>query len=269
MAIRKIIQRKMNTAKILCRKFILFLMKKVYFPGNSFYCPCCGHSLRRFMHYEYKSIPSMNPKLFVHHHKSIQCPYCNSLPRHRMMAYFFQKHPKLIRNKKIVIFGMLQGEKTYFNHHRISYTSADLYDSNAHIKEDLTNLSFADNSVDLLICHHVLEHVKNDQKALEEIRRVLTSDGYAILSVPMDLSFKKTFSLKAIKTPSLRKKYYGQTDHLRLYGTDFLKQLQNIGFRVYVLDGNKLPNRIAPYTGPASTDVNRLFICYANKSIND
>ena len=164
---------------------------------------------------------------------------------------------------------MLQGEKTFFNNHHISYTFADLYDSNAHIREDLTNLSFADNSVDLLICHHVLEHVINDQKALEEIRRVLTPDGYAVLSVPMELSFKKTFSLKAIKTPTLRKKYYGQTDHLRLYGTDFLKQLQSTGFRVYVLDGNKLPNRIAPCTGPASTDINRLFICYANKSVNN
>lgn len=257
----KIIRRKINTAKLLSRKAILAIMKVFYFPGKHYQCPCCGHSLRRFMHYDYKSIPSMNPSLFHDYHKQIQCPYCNSLPRHRIMAFFFQHHPNLIRNKKVVIFGMLQGEKTYFQRHNIPYISADLYAPEAHIKEDLTKLSFADASVDVLICHHVLEHVDNVEKALSEIHRVLRPDGIAVLSVPMNMSLKNTLQLKAIKTPELRRKYYGQTDHLRLFGQNVPCILKHAGFKVYTIDGNKFPHAIRPVVGPASTDVNRLYLC--------
>ncbi len=265
MNITKTLCRKINTAKMLSRKAALALLKVFYFPGRNYYCPCCNHSLRRFMDYDYKSIPSMNPALFKTDYKEIQCPYCNSLPRHRIMAYFFNKHPEQIRNKKVVIFGMLQGEKTYFMQNEIDYISADLYAPEAHIKEDLTNLSFADNSVDLLICHHVLEHVDNVPKALSEIRRVLRPDGIAVLSVPMNLSLSKTFCLKAIKTPKQRRKYYGQTDHLRLFGRNFPDVLTQAGYRVHVLDGALFPRTIRPVTGPASTDVNRLYLCKKNK----
>lgn len=261
MEIRKTIRRKVNTAKIVLTKVILAFLKKFYFPGKKYFCPCCGHTLRRFMHYDYKSIPSMNPVLFKKHHKQIQCPYCNSLPRHRIMATFFQRHPELLRNKKIVIFGMLQGEKTFFEHHKISYISADLCSADADIKEDLTHLTFTDHSVDVLICHHVLEHVNSVSKALGEIRRVLKADGIAILSVPMDLSLNDTLCDKKYSTPFLRRKYYGQTDHLRLFGRNFAAILQKEGFKVHVINGTNYPARIRPVVGPASTDQNLIFIC--------
>lgn len=261
MAIIKTIRRKVNTAKIILTKIILAFLKKFYFPGNRFYCPCCGHTLRRFMHYDYKSIPSMNPKLFKKHHKQIQCPYCNSLPRHRIMAMFFQRHPEQIKNKKVVIFGMLQGEQAFFQHHKIAYTSADLCAADADIKEDLTQLSFPDNSIDVLICHHVLEHVDEVHKALQEIRRVLNPNGITVLSVPMDLSLEHTLCAPKISTPKLRREYYGQTDHLRLFGKNFAEILQKEGFTVHVINGEKYPPKIRPVTGPASTDLNLIYVC--------
>lgn len=260
MNLKSTLYRKMNTAKILLHKGILYLMKLFYFPGHNYNCPCCDSSLRRFMNYEYKSITSMNPELFRKNYRRIQCPYCNSLPRHRIMAYFLKKHPHLIQNKKLVIFGMLQGEKTFFTKHGIPYIFADLYDPSAQ-KEDLSDLSFANHSVDILICHHILEHVEDVPKALSEIRRVLSPDGFAVLSVPMDLSRENTYCKKRINTPQLRKKYYGQTDHLRLFGKDFSEILEQSGFKVYTLDGDKFPQHICPITGPASTDINRLYLC--------
>ena len=47
---------------------------------------------------------------------------------------------------------------------------------------DAHDLPFADNSFDLVLLIEVLEHLENPQKALDEIYRVLRSDGNLILS---------------------------------------------------------------------------------------
>jgi SAM-dependent methyltransferase len=50
--------------------------------------------------------------------------------------------------------------------------------------EDVTNLAFADASMDIVLCFDVLEHVSNYRTALKEFYRVLGSGGQLILSVP-------------------------------------------------------------------------------------
>ena len=42
----------------------------------------------------------------------------------------------------------------------------------------------------------------------------------------------KTFEDPKYNTPELRDKYYGQFDHLRLYGSDFKDKLINAGFTI-------------------------------------
>lgn len=51
-------------------------------------------------------------------------------------------------------------------------------------KGDATKLKEKSESYDLVICLDVLEHIKNDEKAISEIRRVLKKDGFALISVP-------------------------------------------------------------------------------------
>lgn len=55
---------------------------------------------------------------------------------------------------------------------------------------DIYNLPFKDNSLDLIVCTEVLEHVKNPRMALRELLRV--SKKYLVLSVPNE----PLFSLK-------------------------------------------------------------------------
>lgn len=57
------------------------------------------------------------------------------------------------------------------------YTSLHLYYADAH------RLPFPDKSFDTVICTEVLEHVVDPKKVLEEIKRVLTSDGIAIIEM--------------------------------------------------------------------------------------
>jgi SAM-dependent methyltransferase len=49
---------------------------------------------------------------------------------------------------------------------------------------DITNLPFADNSFDLVICSEVLEHIPDHHRAMSEIVRVLKPDRHLVVSVP-------------------------------------------------------------------------------------
>ena len=48
----------------------------------------------------------------------------------------------------------------------------------------ITDLPFADNSFDVVICSEVLEHISDDRKALHELARVLRPGGHLVVSVP-------------------------------------------------------------------------------------
>jgi SAM-dependent methyltransferase len=48
----------------------------------------------------------------------------------------------------------------------------------------VTEIALADASVDLVLCTEVLEHIRDDGRALDELRRVLTCGGWLLISVP-------------------------------------------------------------------------------------
>src|SRR3989344_4412706 len=48
----------------------------------------------------------------------------------------------------------------------------------------ITALPFQNNSYDLIICSDVIEHIKDDAKAVSELARVLASNGTMIITVP-------------------------------------------------------------------------------------
>jgi predicted SAM-dependent methyltransferase len=79
---------------------------------------------------------------------------------------------------------------------------------------------------------HVLEHVQDDEKAISEIYRVLKPGGYAILQVPYDETRAVTYEDAIITTPEDRRKHFGQFDHVRIYGRDFIDRFVKPGFKV-------------------------------------
>ena len=80
----------------------------------------------------------------------------------------------------------------FIKHGFANYTCGDFFAEGQHADYshelfkhmDVQNLPFADNSFDLIICNHVLEHVFDEKKAMQELFRVLTKGGQAILQVP-------------------------------------------------------------------------------------
>ena len=116
----------------------------------------------------------------------------------------------------------------------IEYWSVDLNPKAFGVKKvvDITNITFEDNYFDLIMCTHVLEHIPDDKKAMQELYRVLKSQtGIAFLNVPI-FNMPKTFEHPDINTPELRSKYYGQFDHVRAYGLDYANRLETVGFNV-------------------------------------
>ena len=106
-------------------------------------------------------------------------------------------------------------------------------DPTATIQVDITNMfSVPERSFDFLYCSHVLEHVGDDGKAIRECARVLKQDGRAVFMVP--ITAPVTVEDPSIADPRERERLFGQHDHVRRYGPDFLGRLEAGGFDVRV-----------------------------------
>jgi ubiquinone/menaquinone biosynthesis C-methylase UbiE len=88
----------------------------------------------------------------------------------------------------------------------------------------------------VVFCNHVLEHIPNDQKAMEELYRILSPGGWGILQIPQDLKRETTFEDGSITDKKERAKIFGQYDHVRIYGRDYFDKLRQVGFEVTEVD---------------------------------
>jgi SAM-dependent methyltransferase len=107
---------------------------------------------------------------------------------------------------------------------------------------DVTDIRYPDQTFDVILCSHVLEHVQDDRKAMRELGRVLKSHGWAILLVP--ITREVTFEDPTIVNPLERLKAFGLEDHVRAYGRDYVDRLREEGFDVVVSDVSDLAGEI-------------------------
>ncbi len=99
---------------------------------------------------------------------------------------------------------------------------------------DIAEIPHPEDSFDLVLCSHVLEHVADDRAALRELHRVLGPGGSAIVLVPLDTSLPETNEDPAVVGPDEREQVFGQHDHVRQYGLDFAGRLEDAGFRIAI-----------------------------------
>jgi SAM-dependent methyltransferase len=112
----------------------------------------------------------------------------------------------------------------------LRYRSGDLQPGAAMEVMDMTAIPAADESFDLVLCNHVLEHVPDDLAAMRELRRVLRRGGAAITQHPVEWGRERTFEDPSITAPEDRLRAFGQEDHVRVYGPDFLDRWRTAGF---------------------------------------
>lgn len=194
----------------------------IFFRGDQVECSCCGKTFRRFQSFR-------GPNRI--------CWSCGSLERHRTVALFFDHDPQLLVPGMRVLH--VAPEPTLAARLAlvpgIKYIGADFGRVLAHSHVDITNLEFPDRSLDAVVCNHVLEHVPDDRKAMQEIGRVLKDDGWAMLLVPLKDN-PTTDEDATVTTAAQRLRRFGQRDHVRCYGRDYFDRLRTEGLRVSVTD---------------------------------
>jgi ubiquinone/menaquinone biosynthesis C-methylase UbiE len=104
---------------------------------------------------------------------------------------------------------------------------------------DLTRLGFASDFFDVILCSHVLEHIDDDRAALRELRRVLKPGGTVVLQHPIR-DVQQTLEDPSITSPEERLHHYGQADHVRMYGRDFVDRLAEASFSSQVVTAEEL-----------------------------
>ncbi|MBT6691679.1 methyltransferase domain-containing protein [Candidatus Parcubacteria bacterium] len=202
--------------------FIFSNIFSIFLKGNKHYCPICETGFSRFFSYGSKN---RNNSL---------CPGCLSLERHRLLWFYLKNETNFFRDKLKVLH--LAPEQCFYRKFKkmsnLEYVTGDLNSPLAEVKLDIHKMPFTDNLFDVVFANHVLEHVEDDVKAMKEVYRVLKPGGWAILQVPIDTKRDRTLEDKNIVEPIDRERLFGQYDHLRLYGRDYIDRLASAGFNV-------------------------------------
>lgn len=163
---------------------------------------------------------------------SARCPNCDSRERHRL-AVLLYREMGIFENRGLAILHFApEGFMAPLMAGHPGYVTTDPKMSAVARREDIRAISGPDGQYDIVIAHHVLEHVDEDAKAMAEVFRVLKPGGHFIVSAPMNWSRETTFEDSRFRTRSERAAAFGGTDHLRLYGRDFPARLAAAGFTV-------------------------------------
>ncbi|PIF00325.1 MAG: SAM-dependent methyltransferase [Maribacter sp.] len=198
--------------------------------GNKYTDPIDGKRFRAFLPYGYG-----NPR------DNVLSPSTLSLERHRLLWLFIKKETDFFTARlKVLHFAPEQAfYKRFRNLGNLEYTTTDLNSPLADVEADICDLPFTDNTYDVILCNHVLEHIPDDKKAMRELYRVLKPGGWGIFQIPQDLDREHTFEDDSITDQKERARIFGQYDHVRIYGRDYFDKLRNIGFEVKEIDFNK------------------------------
>ncbi len=214
-------------------------IKRLFFFGRRYQCYACGSWLREWQWQGEDTDLHTRMTMVGSGRRRCLCPICHSIDRERLLLHFLATKiaeqqwrelrvlhiaPEPVVARRIRQYGPLQYVQGDY------FASGYTYEGAIHL--DVQEMHWPDASFDLIICSHVLEHVIDDVQALKEIKRVLSPEGKALIMVPMAKDLLTSLEGSPNENPEMRKSQYGQADHLRLYGQDFLGRIEHVGMQV-------------------------------------
>jgi SAM-dependent methyltransferase len=218
------------------------------YRGNAVECPVCNTGFRKFLPYG-----RINPR------ENALCPNCLSLERHRLLWLYLKEQTEFFRKPLAVLH--IAPEACFIERfeklHHGGYVTADIESPLAKVKLNIEAMPFGENSFDVVLCNHVLEHVNDDVAAMNEIKRVLKPGGFAILQVPFFNPVPdNTFEDKTVTLARERERLFGQADHVRRYGKDYADRIRKTGMKV-IEDpfAAQLPDEVAKRHGIAQNEI--------------
>ena len=209
----------------------------VFSLGSRLECPFCGWRFRRFrpsgFHY-----PVIIEKQVIggHWHRDNVCPRCMSNARERLAYLYLKDRTSLFEQpaRLLHVAPEPQLASALKRSPNIKYVGSDLFAGPGVMSRfDIQKTPFADQTFDVIICNHVMEHVSDDSVAMGEIHRILKPGGWAMLQVPIALALDRTIEDPTATTDQQRIDRFGQEDHVRLYSRgDYVQRLEAAGFAV-------------------------------------
>lgn len=208
--------------------------------GTSFHCISCGSSIGRFMPFKLGTA-TLSPFLQrasyrtgdLDHHA---CPVCWSGDRERHLIFYLDALGTwdVVRGGRVLHFAPERALRDrILGLGPARYVAADLNPTeDGTVAMDVTAIDEPDASFDLVLCNHVLEHVPDLRAALAEIHRVLAPGGTAVLQTPFAAGLGMTFQDPLITSDEDRLFFYGQEDHVRLFGLDLFERIEEAHLRV-------------------------------------
>src|SRR5882762_6903038 len=193
----------------------------IFYWGSKVKCSICDHQYRMFLPYGR-----------INARENALCPNCLSLERHRLMWLYLKDRTNFFSGKLDVLH--FAPEPCFISRfekqHVDKYITADIESPLAKVKMDIHQIPYAENHFDVVLCNHVLEHVRDDIKAMSEIKRVLKPGGWAILQVPFFSPVPDvTVEDGTITSSRDREKAFGQDDHVRKFGFYYAQRIQPTG----------------------------------------
>lgn len=210
-------------------------VKGLSYRGDAVYCPICETGYRKFLPWKTTYATQTT-------RENVVCPGCASHERHRLFHLFFKNETDLYNggDKRILHFAPEPFLKKILRklYVKKNYVTTDLMQMGVDVISDITTLEpFEDNSFDIIICVHILEHIPDDRAAMRQLFRVMKQGGWGLIDVPYG-NQEKTDE-EPVDDPREREKRYGQDDHVRLYALeDFRSRLRETGFELEIIDYN-------------------------------
>lgn len=217
-------------------------LRKIF---NKYQCPFCFHYTNQFDPLGINNNAILKHQIIGAGKRNAKCIKCKSTDRERLVYVYLKYFTNIFKEPKNYKVLHIAPEKNLFEIFIASkfneYVCGDLFTEGYSYpdyiqKIDLLGIPYKDDYFDLIICNHVLEHIENDEKAIKEIYRVLKHSGKAILQVPISKLIKKTYKDASILSPEKKEEHFGQFDHVRIYGLDYLERLKKQGFKVQVIN---------------------------------
>ena len=228
--IKKYVPRPLRSYLKTVRNFIY----RIYYRGNKVECQICNSKFKKFATY--------GGGMYVR--ENALCPNCGSLERHRLLWLYIKS--RLNKGSKYEPMHVIHFAPEKFMYkllsqkENVNYYPCDLfpevYPFGEINKIDITNINLESDRFDVVLCNHVLEHILDDRKAMSELFRIMKNDSWGIVQVPIELDRDYTYEDDSIVTPAEREKHFGQSDHVRIYGRDYIERLKSVGFEVQELD---------------------------------
>lgn len=204
------------------------------------YCPVCRRCFDRMD--PFRGSYYIRGVLVDHYTENAICPSCGAENRHRFLVQFLiRRTPLLTEKTRLLHFApeapVARFLKKFRNVEHVP-CDADTARYPGALKIELPEIPLPDAGFDALLSCHVLEHIRDDTRAIEEMHRILGPGGWAVIAIPV-------YGDTTFEDPSLdfagRERMYGLGCHQRMNGLDFGRKLERAGFAVTLHSFDTVP----------------------------